>query len=115
MEFNDQQFILSYSTTTKTFSIKDVGLLKSTEWNLNTFEEFRDGERVECSVNGENVVLLQSAGEEEFLTESLNFCEAAKKKRMTISKIQGYLRPVRGIRRQSLPPVDVSFITVISL
>lgn len=85
------------------------------DWNEEVFEQFRDGERVECSFKGENLVVMQTASEVDNLTESLSFCEGCKSKKFTISKIRSFLRPVRGLRRQSLPPFDVSIFSVTSL
>ena len=110
MDFSEQKYALVHSTTAKIFKNLETRLFGSEEWNEDTFETFLDGERTECSYASENLTIIQTAPENDLLNETLTFCETIKRKKMSTEKIRKMVRPVRGVRRQSLPPVDVSFL-----
>ena len=106
MDFSDQQFALVFSILKKTFSVRSISELEG--WCEPTFEIFRDGERVQLSADENDFVVLQTGPTEQSLNQSLEYATFCRKKNISVTKIRGYIRPIRGSRRQVLPPVDVS-------
>lgn len=105
-DFKDQKYALLYLIQQKKFDIVEIGQL--TDWDHETFELFRDGDRTElCNKSGECIVLLQIATDAALLSETKTFCKQVKGKHQPLSDAQKYFRPVRGHRRQSLPSMEV--------
>ena len=111
--FDQQKFALIYSLPRKAFEIEDV---KRLVWKKELFEGFLHGDKIYTTMSfencPENVLILQTAENAALLNETKLFCVALRKKKKAIAFIRDHFNPLRGRKRQHLPPVEVRLKSV---
>lgn len=107
MNFSDQTNFVAYSILKRVYFLESLTNVNG--WSENSFEDLRDGERVELTMKVDSaVVVVIQVGRSGLIEETLKFCMSARSKNMRVKDVRGLVNPVRGSRRQHLPPIDVS-------